>query len=65
MLPPPLERLQADVDKLRVDVFHAEQFGTQGQKVALRLALIYVEGAVTAIIAHWRAEEIKRLEAEK
>ena len=64
-LPPPLERLENDVTLLWADVNHAEQFGMPCQQDALRNAVLELAESITAIIAHWRAEEIKRLEAEK
>jgi len=64
-LPPPLERLQDAVGQLWGDADEVKQYGTPEQKVDLRVAVVDLASAVTAIIAHWRAQEIKRLEAEK
>ena len=64
-LPPPLERLQDAVAMLWAYAHEVEQFGTSDQRTALRVAVVDLSAAATAIIAHWREQEIKRLEAEK
>ena len=58
--PAPLHRLQADVDRLRGDVQHAEECGRLSGRARLLVILLDLASAITAILSEWREGEIKR-----